>query len=63
MTTLSFFLTALMLVVAVKAQGVTYKRTSSLSGQEFLDAFQWQAIPDPTNGDVCVVLKEGEMCI
>ncbi|KAH0835850.1 glycoside hydrolase family 16 protein [Lanmaoa asiatica] len=48
----SFFFGVLTLTSAVTAQGATYTLTSGLSGQAFLDAFEWQAIPDPTNGDV-----------
>ncbi|KAG1835360.1 glycoside hydrolase family 16 protein [Suillus subalutaceus] len=35
--------------------GATYQRSSQLAGQSFLDAFSFQAIPDPTNGRVTYV--------
>ncbi|KAJ8586640.1 glycoside hydrolase family 16 protein [Rhizopogon salebrosus TDB-379] len=35
--------------------GTTYQRTSQLAGQSFLDAFHFEAIPDPTNGRVTYV--------
>ncbi|OAX36221.1 glycoside hydrolase family 16 protein [Rhizopogon vinicolor AM-OR11-026] len=35
--------------------GATYRRTSQLTGQSFLDAFHFDAIPDPTNGRVTYV--------
>ena len=47
-------LIVLALAVAVNALGATYTLNSSLSGQAFLDAFYFQDIVDPTNGDVCV---------
>jgi hypothetical protein len=36
----------------VRTLGATYQRTSQLAGQSFLDAFHFEAIPDPTNGRV-----------
>lgn len=67
MTKTLFSLTALALTLAVNAQGGNYTLNSSLTGQAFLDAFLWEAIPDPTNGDVCVhpdvSWKDGEMCV
>lgn len=35
--------------------GATYQRSSQLTGQSFLDAFNFQAISDPTNGRVTYV--------
>ncbi|KAG0701161.1 glycoside hydrolase family 16 protein [Suillus ampliporus] len=35
--------------------GAAYSRTSQLAGQSFLDAFNFQAISDPTNGRVTYV--------
>ncbi|KAG9313625.1 glycoside hydrolase family 16 protein [Chiua virens] len=50
-STLSFW-TAVALTASVEAQGASYTISASLSGQSFLNAFEWQAIADPTNGDV-----------
>ncbi|KAG8216684.1 glycoside hydrolase family 16 protein [Butyriboletus roseoflavus] len=54
MTKSLFPFTLLGLTVAVNALGAKYNLTSSLTGQSFFDAFDWQIIPDPTNGRVCV---------
>lgn len=48
----STLLSFVALAVAANAQGASYTRSSSLSGQAFLNAFEWQAIADPTNGRV-----------
>jgi hypothetical protein len=32
--------------------GATYQRSSQLTGQSFLDAFNFEAISDPTHGRV-----------
>ncbi|KAG2158677.1 2 beta-glucan [Suillus bovinus] len=48
-----FFL-ILALVVTVTF-GATYQRSSQLAGQSFLDAFNFQAITDPTHGRVTYV--------
>ncbi|KIJ63544.1 glycoside hydrolase family 16 protein [Hydnomerulius pinastri MD-312] len=48
----STLLSFVALAIAADAQGATYTLSSSLSGQAFLNAFEWQAIADPTNGRV-----------
>ncbi|KAG9310379.1 glycoside hydrolase family 16 protein [Chiua virens] len=42
----------IMLVVIGCADAATYLNTERLSGQSFLNAFSWMAIPDPTEGRV-----------
>ncbi|KAN0091572.1 glycoside hydrolase family 16 protein [Tylopilus felleus] len=46
----SSFLIFVVLAVSGFAEVTTYSRTASLSGQSFLDAFDWEAIADPTHG-------------
>ncbi|KIM26095.1 glycoside hydrolase family 16 protein [Serendipita vermifera MAFF 305830] len=45
------FLAAL-LSFTLSAQAATYSLTDKWVGKSFLEAFSWQAIPDPTNGRV-----------
>lgn len=65
MTKLLFSFIALALTLAVEARGATYTRTSNLFGKSFFDAFEWEDIPDPTHGNVCVhpdvLPKDSEM--
>lgn len=51
----SALLHALLALACVSpALGGTYSRTDSVSGSGFLDAFSYEAIPDPTHGRVFV---------
>lgn len=46
----------LLAIISDAVLAATYSRTSSLTGNGFLDAFTWQAIADPTHGRVYVTI-------
>jgi hypothetical protein len=48
----NFFAFIIFACTIEKTLGATYERTNQLAGQSFLDAFDFEAIPDPTNGRV-----------
>ncbi|KIK40426.1 glycoside hydrolase family 16 protein [Suillus luteus UH-Slu-Lm8-n1] len=52
---IDFLFSVPLVLTATMTLGATYQRSSQLTGQSFLDAFNFQAISDPTHGRVTYV--------